>query len=375
VSGAARRAAQIELGRQVAHVLRAARGLDAAPSPFTDKQTLAALHEGGVLGLIASHHTRIAEDNSFVQEILEHQTLGVAIQAGTLGEVLPSLQRCGVDPILIKGLATARHHPSLAARPVGDIDLLVSEENLDRAGECLRAAGYSVSASRITYGAGPIVTAYPRDPVPGFYADAGIDLQTHLWPLDPREVEEALRSEERVCIGETDIRVLPTRTEVRFLAVHAAKHAFFRPLWSCDLVAAIESSPGLDWDAVLWGSPRPRTWIQAAVGLAVSLLGMTAPSSVERSTVAPSGWLFPSVLARWGGMRESDRRGDLKRALLARRDPLEALRIGADAWPDALQAMSTLGWPFLRPLGGPSRVALALYRGAHFFTPSLASGD
>lgn len=364
------RAAQIELGNRVAAVLRAARRLDGQELPDLDEALIAALRAGGVLGIALGRHPEIAGGVPGVRDALWEQTLGAAIQAHTLARVTTRLQRDGIDPILLKGLATARFYSAPAARPAGDIDLLVSEPDLPAAAESLRALGYDVSVPQVTYGAGPIATAYPRGELEGFHADAGIDLQTHLWPLGKREVQDALRSQNRMSVEGVEARVLPPAIEIRFLAAHAAKHAFLRPLWSCDLTAAIEHFDGLDWETVLSGSPRLRTWVGVSLGIAARLLEGDVPTPVARPTADAADWLIPSVLAHWGGMRQVDRREDVRRALLVHRDPPEVARIVRELWPDALEAMAALGWPFLRPLAGPSRAALALYRAVHFFSPA-----
>src|SRR5262249_38660044 len=67
------------------------------------------------------------------QELRQHyrlQTLQVANQETALGELLPRLQRVGVEPILIKGWSSARLYPEPGLRPAADVDLCVPADRL-----------------------------------------------------------------------------------------------------------------------------------------------------------------------------------------------------------------------------------------------------
>jgi len=60
-----------------------------------------------------------------------------------LGHTLQSLENAGVPVILLKGAALAETvYPSIADRPMGDVDLLVHPADRDRARAALEAAGY-----------------------------------------------------------------------------------------------------------------------------------------------------------------------------------------------------------------------------------------
>ena len=82
-----------------------------------------------------------------------------------LGQTVAALQRAAIPVLLLKGTALAeRYYRSYPARPMGDIDLLVPPDQLQRARACLLAAGWR----------------WNRDPaLDGFYE--GLH---HLPPLD-----------------------------------------------------------------------------------------------------------------------------------------------------------------------------------------------
>lgn len=344
------------LGRRVAGVLRGAWRAGIGPCNEVFDETLCdALSAGGVLGLVSQRLPRDAGPWPEKGRLSRIQNAASShFQALALREVLPALRERGVDPILLKGLAAQRHYPFVGGRPVGDIDLLVSAPDLRDAGAVLGELGYRGPIRQKQRGGYETILAVgPR---------AIVDLQPHLWPLDAREVSCALRSEETMRLDDLLVRVPPREFEIRFLAVHAAKHAFFRPIWSCDLAAAVEASPDLSWDRVLSGSWHVRSWVLAALGVAVTLLDLQLPSIVERRARHAASWLEPQVLARWGGWSPTDNVKDLAQAV-GRRDPGAMVTSVAAMWPDPLEAQTQLGWPLSARLATPARFALVGRRG------------
>jgi hypothetical protein len=282
--------------------------------------------------------------------------LAAALHAHHLATLLPALRSAGVEPILLKGLAAARHYPSPEARPcLGDIDLLVPEARMQRAAGALAAQGFCLHHDRAVHGRPPVIVA-TRDAVT-------IDLQSSLWPLPEAEARAALRHPETAVINGQPVGMLPPTTEVRFLAVHAAKHAFARPIWLCDLVAAVESARLIDWDAILCGPRLTRSWIAAAFDLAGGLLGLGLPTAVAGRIAGRGIWLAEDVLAAWG--RTSPTAGVARPQALMQAlwdiDPAGAVRVVRHVWPDPGESLATLGWPLDAPLA-PAAVAAVVVR-------------
>src|SRR5205814_891640 len=87
--------------------------------------------------------------------------------------------------------------------------------------------------------------------------------------------QHALRDalHERAVI-QTVALVLGPEDHLRLLCLHMLVHGVCRPLWLCDIGAALESRPAeFDWRWFLSGDPRRTRWALCALGLAHELLG------------------------------------------------------------------------------------------------------
>ena len=200
----------------------------------------------------------------------------VAEQAATrrLVAVLERLRSAGVEPLLVKGWAIARHYPEPGLRPYSDIDLIVRPEEYDRARAALAAS-----------------------------PSAGLPVDWHAGTerLDSRSFEELTARAEAVALGDTTIGVLGPEDHLRVLSLHALRHDVGRPIWLCDLAVALAArSPEFDWRRCLGPDERVAGWVACVLGLAHRLLGapVAGTPAAARASDLP-GWLPTSVLRRW----------------------------------------------------------------------------
>ena len=185
------------------------------------------------------------------------------------------LRSGGVDPILIKGWAIARSYPEAGLRPPGDIDVCVSPEQRAKARAVLNAA----------------------------------KCQQHWVDFDHDEISrfsdfsfaELAGRSELVSLDGTEIRVMGAEDHLRILCLHLLKHGAWRPLWLCDVGAALQyRSSNFDWDRCLGRNKRRADWIACAIGLANRLLGAELGDVPAKNRVnSLPGWLISSVLKQW----------------------------------------------------------------------------
>jgi Uncharacterised nucleotidyltransferase len=184
------------------------------------------------------------------------------------------LRAAGIEPVLIKGWASARHYAEPALRPSGDIDLCVRPDQ--------------VAAARA-------VVTPARLPTP-------VDLHAGIPDLPDRTWGEALGRSELLPCGVGAVRVLGPEDHLRLVCGHFARHGGHRPLWLCDVAAAVEARPpAFDWDYFLSGHPRLTDWALCVLALAGLLLG--ARAGHPRVTAAADrlpGWFERTALERWG---------------------------------------------------------------------------
>ena len=159
---------------------------------------------------------------------------------------LSLLRAVGVEPLLAKGWAAVRLYPEPGLRPYGDIDLWVRPEQ------------HPVALAALSGPAGQ---------------RCRVDLHDRFAQLDCtwQDVYERSRLEQ---LGEVEVRLLGAEDHLRLICIHMLGHGAWRPVWLCDIAAAVESLPeDFDWARCLHGHPRRAQWIVCAIGLARQVLG------------------------------------------------------------------------------------------------------
>jgi hypothetical protein len=341
------RAARIQNGRLVATMLEGA--WRAAPSASTClPDELAAVvplllsFGAGALGWRRIRNTELKAfpDARELQQAYYLHTLQAALHEREIKSVIPFLNAAGIDPVMVKGWAIAQIYPEHGLRPYGDLDL------------CVRRSQYSAGKSALLDAEAP---------------QCDVDLHDGFGKLDHLPDEELFERSILVDLGGVKVRVLSAEDHLRVLSVHMLRHGACRPLWLCDIAAALESlASDFDWDHCLTASRRVADWVICAIGLAHRLLGAQFGAKpgdipvVGQAKQLPE-WLIPAVLNQWG------------RAFRARapigglwRRPLAAFRELPHHWPNGIEGTINVRGPFNELPRWPFQIGDSLRRSALF---------
>jgi len=264
------------------------------------------------------------------RDAYRHHAVHAEVELRGIAAAVAALREHGIEPLLVKGWATARLYPELGLRPFGDLDLCVRPEEREAAE---RALALSALAGPI---AGPI---------------ARVDLHTSLADLAGRSLDELYERGALAALGDpaaTRVRVLDAGDHLRLLALHLLRHGAWRPLWLCDVALVVErDGAALDWDLCLRGTRRDARRVACVMGLARRVLGAELPSGlppeVSRAVRRVPRWLVAATLAQWG--RPYTRYTDRPIATSASR-PLDLLAAVRRRWPNAIEATMSLDAPF-----------------------------
>jgi hypothetical protein len=199
-------------------------------------------------------------------------SLQSALDEQMIAKVFRLLNASSVDAIVVKGWAAARSYPESALRPYGDIDLLVLD--YERATKVLQSPELN---------------------------DCVVDLHKRFVEIDERINEELFARSIKFTLAGEEIRVLSAEDQLALIAIHLLKHGAWRPLWLCDVAAAVEHrSPQFAWDICLGKNQKRARWITAAIGLANQLLQAEIASiPIASQAVHIPKWLSDSVLQQW----------------------------------------------------------------------------
>jgi hypothetical protein len=191
--------------------------------------------------------------------------------------IIAHLRAGGVEPVLIKGWASARPYAEPALRPATDIDLCVRPDDMTVAQTIVRSSGLPVL----------------------------IDLHAGIPDLPDRQWDAVIQRSWLVPLGDADVRILGPEDHLRLLCFHFVRHSGCRPIWLCDVAAAVEALRAeFDWHYLLAGNPKLSDWLRCVVGLSGRLLDARLPEPARDWMERVPAWLERTVLWRWGaGLR------------------------------------------------------------------------
>ena len=164
-------------------------------------------------------------------------------------------RRSGLPVLVLKGAALAETvYPERALRPMADIDLLIREEDLERAESRLRTVGYEVAHDPETKA--ELRARHHHWVFRSARADAGgIPIEVH-WDLDPPGAAGRLEHPGSLRAGRTRSRSREStrscfrpRTLLLHVCLHLCRHRFNGGVIAlCDIAAAFPDYDGrLDW--------------------------------------------------------------------------------------------------------------------------------
>jgi Uncharacterised nucleotidyltransferase len=279
-------------------------------------------HSGGV-GLawwrIQASDLTSSKAGELIHQAYRLQALQSAVQEERTIQAFRLLRDAGIEPILMKGWAVARHYPQPMLRAYGDIDLLVRPEEY-------RAARQALGSTELS--------------------TWWVDLHRDLSELEERPVEELFERSRAQELHQSAVRVLGPEDSLALLAIHLWKHGAWRPSWLCDISVVVEALPAdFDWK-ICFGSHRRRSaWIGAAIFLAHKLLG----TNIERVPLGAlvkdvPDWLVDAVLTQWGSLIHRDQLPVQPRPLFASSlsSPRRMIKEIIERWPDPVTATFNL---------------------------------
>ncbi len=309
----------LDRGRSIARILAGAwrdspTPIDVSPEEL-DRLTPILVRQGS--GGLAWHRLQrtgleAGPSPSTLQNAFRYHTLQVRLLEEQLRSVVSYLKGRDVEPILMKGWALGRHYPGPGLRPYGDLDLLVHP---DQEAET-RAA-----------------LTDPESP------HAPIELHTSIPMLRDRGFEELWDRSQQEKLLETPIRILGPEDELRLAALHGLNHGLCRPLWLCDIGAALEGLPGsFDWEY----SARGEEWLtegyRCGLLLARELLGISLEEAgvpgVLRIPNLPE-WLPEAAFRAFGAKEHYLQVGDPGELLL---NPKRLVRAAGLRWANPIEA-------------------------------------
>lgn len=268
-------------------------------------------------------------------------TLQAALHQQTIEQSVALLRSFEIEPILIKGWAIARLYPEQGLRSYADVDLCVRLEQFAEAETALKS-------------------------VPDLKQK--VDLHLGFAKFCGSDFEEIYARSQLVRVGEQSVRVPSAEDHLRILAIHMLREGAWRPLWLCDVAAAVESRPDhFDWNYCLGEKRRWSNWVTCALRLAKELLGAEIGDTPAAEKVKPlPRWLIQATLKEWGAREHS--MAARHRAPMASywHYPSGLLSGFRHRWPNPIEATASIRGSFNRLPRFPFQLGSYLLRGTKF---------
>jgi hypothetical protein len=278
-----------------------------------------------------------------LRQAYRYQTLRAAIQEREIETVFALLESARIEAVLVKGFASSRAYAEQGLRPFGDVDVCVRASRLDEARRALEAT----EAERVQ-----------------------VDLHAGFDEADERSFDALYERGESVMLGATRVRLLSPEDHLRLVCVHLLRHGAWRPLWLCDVAAAIETrAAGFDWSRIREGDRRRAHWVECAVGLASELLGARVSDTpfADASAKLPR-WILPEVLKQWETPYPAAQAPMRYRAPMSKyvRRPRGLWSDLLRRWPNPIEATVRVGGPLNEWPRWPFQIANCLSRAGRF---------
>ena len=229
---------------------------------------------------------------AYYTNLLRNQRLGA-----DLVEIVTALRQEGIHVIVLKGGALARTvYQSPAQRPMADLDLLVQQEQMARAGTVLEALGYSLSgaiparmaAFQQRFGGGLEWLRSREGQITRLdlqFDLVGVDWCWDAFPVEPDALWEAARPLD--LDGTPALQLSPEDTLIHLCLHPALHHGYYCPIISyvdMDRLIAV-SGPDFSWARLVERTERfqVKTVVYHGLQCAHRLLGTPLPGDVQRA--------------------------------------------------------------------------------------------
>lgn len=249
------------------------------------------------------------------------------------------LRQSSVDAVLAKGWAAAGLYPERTLRPYGDIDLCIHPRHYKLAEDILSA---------------PEVN------------DCWIDLHKNFSEISDRKTDDIFARAQLVPLRSETIRIVGREDHLALSAIHLLKHGAWRPLWLCDIGAAVESlPPSFDWTVCLGRNQRKAGWITSVIGLANRLLTADIQSvPVSARALELPAWMVENVLKQWANPFAANQPPMRHPIPIAEqwRSPRGLVKALRERWPDPILATVSVNGSFNSFPRWPYQVANCMSR-------------
>ena len=207
--------------------------------------------------------------------------------ASELIEVLAVFESAGIPAMPFKGVVLASSaYGDLTARTAGDLDILVSNRDLQPATCILKDRGYRLS-TKVREDGSPEAKDYFEYHFERAMDGMVLELRWRFELTQPRYkhnlgINWVWNKRRTSKLAGADVPTMDPVSGLLMLCMHGSKHTWSRLIWISDVAKLIETEPMLDWEYALREAHRVGLWRCLALGvlLATRVAGAKVPAAV-----------------------------------------------------------------------------------------------
>jgi hypothetical protein len=186
--------------------------------------------------------------------------------------VLKAFDQETIPAMPFKGIVLAASiYRDLAARPAGDLDVLIHYRHLTKARTLLLERGYELKTSARPDGMPSTPDYYEYH----FEREADgmvLELRWRLELTQPRfkrnlGMDWVWPRRRSVLLAGAEVPDMSPEITLLVLCMHGSKHIWSRLIWICDVAQLLDSQPDLDWKAVVNEARQTGLWRPLALGV------------------------------------------------------------------------------------------------------------
>lgn len=199
----------------------------------------------------------------------------------------------------------------ISLRQAGDIDVLISRADFDRARELLESLGYQMAPALTQTQLNSHLASHCEIQ---FVRDDWFTVVDLHWALAPKnfvfklETDEVMSRLQRVSLAGTEIQTFANEDLILYLSMHGAKHLWRALEWISSLGELIRATESIAWDTVIQRAEKAHATRMLALGLRLveRVSEVTIPAEVLRrvdtngSLKRMADQLLARIFTDWG---------------------------------------------------------------------------
>jgi len=234
----------------------------------------ATAHAHGVLPLLQKHLSGEGVPSHFLSRLKRESVANSQNVLHLIAKqlrVVKLFKENGVRVALFKGpLLAQMAYGEMSLRQAGDIDVLISRRDFDKARALLESLGYEMSPQLTP---AQLASHLSNHCELQFMRDEWFTVVDLHWDLAPRSfvfnlhADEVMSRLQPASLAGTTVETFGAEDLVLYLAMHGAKHLWRRLEWIASLGESIRAAPSLNWEVLVQRAEHAHATRMLALGL------------------------------------------------------------------------------------------------------------